>query len=45
MNYSHKRHVVHRDLKPENIMFKTDDPESDLAILDYGTANIFHLDV
>jgi calcium-dependent protein kinase len=44
MTYSHKRHVVHRDLKPENIMFKTKSPGSPITILDYGAANVFHLD-
>jgi calcium-dependent protein kinase len=45
MNYSHRKHIIHHDLKPENVMFKTRDPDSPLAILDFGDANIFHLDV
>jgi serine/threonine protein kinase len=43
MTYCHLRHIVHRDLKPENIMFKTKDPDSSISLLDFGSANVFHI--
>jgi calcium-dependent protein kinase len=35
--YLHKKKIIHRDLKPENIMFETNDENSNLKIIDFGT--------
>ena len=32
------RSIIHRDLKPENILLKTQDEDSELAIVDLGFA-------
>lgn len=32
--------VVHRDIKPENFLFKTDDPDGDLCMIDFGLSQI-----
>eukprot|EP00466_Bigelowiella_natans_P009023 jgi/Bigna1/133701/aug1.22_g8409 len=41
LRYMHSRGVAHRDLKPENIMFKSDDIESPVKIVDFGFAKQF----
>lgn len=38
MTYCHKYGIVHRDLKPENILYQTNDPDSPLKIIDFGTS-------
>ena len=39
--YCHKHNIVHRDLKPENILFATNDYNSPLKIVDFGTSACF----
>ena len=39
--YSHSRGVVHRDIKPENILFHTEDADSSIVIIDFGTSRTF----
>ena len=34
----HEKGIVHRDLKPENILFSTEDEDSALKIIDFGTS-------
>eukprot|EP00397_Hematodinium_sp_SG-2012_P004459 GEMP01004471.1.p1 GENE.GEMP01004471.1~~GEMP01004471.1.p1 ORF type:complete len:649 (+),score=90.74 GEMP01004471.1:361-2307(+) len=36
--------VVHRDIKPENFLFKTDDPDGDLCMIDFGLSQIIEDD-
>jgi calcium/calmodulin-dependent protein kinase I len=38
--YLHQHNVVHRDLKPENILYKTEEPDSELTIADFGIAKL-----
>jgi calcium-dependent protein kinase len=40
LNYCHLQNIAHRDLKPENFLFETDDPDSDLKIIDFGLSKI-----
>ena len=42
INYLHKHKIMHRDLKPENIMFESNDPDSILKIIDFGTAKFLN---
>lgn len=39
--YCHERNVVHRDLKPENFLLDTVDPDANLKVIDFGTAQFF----
>ncbi|CAG9334218.1 unnamed protein product [Blepharisma stoltei] len=39
--YCHERNVVHRDLKPENFLLDTTDPDANLKVIDFGTAQFF----
>lgn len=41
VNYLHSNHIVHRDLKPENLLFETQDPDSRLKLIDFGTCKHF----
>lgn len=41
VSYCHKNNIVHRDLKPENILYLSDDYNSSLKIVDFGTSAIF----
>ncbi|CAB9509998.1 MAP kinase-activated protein kinase 2 (Fragment) [Seminavis robusta] len=34
--YMHSKKITHRDLKYENIMFSTQDPDSEVKIIDFG---------
>ena len=34
------QNIAHRDLKPENFLFETDDPNSDIKIIDFGLSKI-----
>ncbi|KAI9321423.1 kinase-like domain-containing protein [Dichotomocladium elegans] len=38
LEYLHSHNIVHRDLKPENLLFKSLDPDAELAICDFGIA-------
>jgi len=40
IQHCHHQQIVHRDLKPENFVFKTNDLESDLVLIDFGCATI-----
>jgi calcium-dependent protein kinase len=42
INYLHKHKIMHRDIKPENIVFETNDPDSILKIIDFGTAKFLN---
>eukprot|EP00954_Amorphochlora_amoebiformis_P000632 49674-Amorphochlora_amoeboformis.AAC.1 len=37
----HQKGIAHRDLKPENIMFKSDEVDSEVKIVDFGFAISF----
>lgn len=39
--YCHLKHIVHRDLKPENLVFETNDIQSNIKVIDFGTSKIF----
>lgn len=41
VTYCHSYNIVHRDLKPENILFETENTNSNIKIIDFGTAGIF----
>jgi calcium-dependent protein kinase len=34
--YCHNQGITHRDIKPENILFETNDPDSEIKIIDFG---------
>jgi calcium-dependent protein kinase len=36
--YMHKLGIVHRDLKPENMLYVDKEPNSNLKLIDFGTA-------
>jgi len=38
VGYLHEHNIVHRDLKPENFVFKTNHPDSDILLVDFGCA-------
>lgn len=38
INYLHKHRIMHRDIKPENLMFESNDSDSVLRIIDFGSA-------
>lgn len=38
MAFVHAHDIVHRDLKTANLMFKNDDPDAELIIVDFGLA-------
>lgn len=38
--YIGKVKVVHRDIKPENFLFKANDPDADLCMIDFGLSQI-----
>jgi calcium-dependent protein kinase len=39
--YMHSQNIVHRDIKPENILFETNEPNSLLKLIDFGTSVLF----
>jgi calcium-dependent protein kinase len=39
--HMHTKGVVHRDIKPENVLFKTEDSNSEIKIIDFGLSNLF----
>ncbi|KAJ8593981.1 Pkinase-domain-containing protein, partial [Rhizopogon salebrosus TDB-379] len=42
VKHLHENDIVHRDLKPENILYRTNDPDSDIVIADFGIAKHLH---
>jgi formylglycine-generating enzyme required for sulfatase activity/predicted Ser/Thr protein kinase len=38
LDYAHARGVVHRDIKPSNILIRTDVPDAEIKIADFGIA-------
>jgi calcium-dependent protein kinase len=40
VNHMHAHGIVHRDLKLDNILFKTDDPNATVKIIDFGFATM-----
>jgi calcium-dependent protein kinase len=41
VSYCHALHIVHRDLKPENLVLESDDIESNVKVIDFGTSTMF----
>jgi len=39
--YCHSHSIVHRDLKPENLVYETKKKDSNLKVIDFGTAKDF----
>ena len=39
INYLHSLNICHRDIKPENFLLLTDDPDSELKLVDFGMSN------
>jgi len=39
--YCHKHNIVHRDLKPENLVYESKKKDSNLKVIDFGTAKTF----
>lgn len=42
IKYVHNHKIIHRDLKPENILYESDDEDSPLKIIDFGTSVIYN---
>jgi calcium/calmodulin-dependent protein kinase I len=40
LNYLHSYGIAHRDLKPENIMLISENPDSDIKLMDFGLSKI-----
>ncbi|KAL1936509.1 hypothetical protein VTP01DRAFT_643 [Rhizomucor pusillus] len=40
LEYLHNHKIIHRDLKPENLLFKSQDPDAELLICDFGIAKL-----
>lgn len=38
ISHIHSLGIVHRDLKPDNILFESENPESDIKIIDFGVS-------
>ena len=43
VRYCHERKIVHRDLKHENLVLENDDINSNIKIIDFGTAKLFKM--
>jgi len=39
--YCHSHNIMHRDMKPENIIYASQDENSLLKVIDFGTSRIF----
>lgn len=39
--YLHSKNIVHRDLKPENLLFESEEANSALKLIDFGTCKHF----
>ena len=44
IQYAHDKGIVHRDIKPANIIVESDEPDSNLKILDFGIAKMIEFD-
>jgi serine/threonine protein kinase len=38
VSYMHSRHIVHRDIECANIMYRTEDEDSDIKLIGFGSA-------
>ena len=38
LSYLHSKNIIHRDIKPENIVFETNNANSNLKVIDFGTS-------
>jgi len=38
ISYCHAHGVIHRDMKPENIIFESKKDNSQIKVIDFGTA-------
>jgi calcium-dependent protein kinase len=36
ISHCHSNNIAHRDLKPENIMYASNDPDSEIKLIDFG---------
>jgi len=36
INYCHKLNISHRDLKPDNFLLKSNDPNAEVKVVDFG---------
>lgn len=45
VGYLHSLDIVHRDLKPENLLFRTEDPDSDIMVADFGLSKLINDDM
>jgi calcium-dependent protein kinase len=41
INHLHSEKISHRDIKPENILYKSEAPNSDIKIIDFGLSSKF----
>jgi len=41
VNYMHQNYIMHRDLKPENWLLASEDPKSELKLIDFGLSKRF----
>jgi len=41
INYMHQNWIMHRDLKPENWLMASEDPQSELKLIDFGLSKRF----
>ena len=41
ISYMHEFNIAHRDLKYENILFVSDDPKSEIKLIDFGLSKVY----